>query len=149
MAQTWSITSWGSHKPNRDRVSRRTAVGAAPGLGRTMERRSDGATMRWSGLWKLNRFQYLHRTSKTEQNRAGQGRPRKTSQTKALAPFRILLLPSPPCPLQSSEKRSTEAEVYNLKLTSTCQLTNLRESVKEYEKEMVRRSRRQTEEASG
>lgn len=76
--------------------------------------------------------------TQNEQGRAGQGKENKLKNEASIPYPSSLPSPTPPplttARLQSSEKRSTEAEVYNLKLTSTCQLTNLRESVKKYEK---------------
>lgn len=74
--------------------------------------------------------------TQNDQGRAGQGKQAEERGIHSLSFFASF--PDSPllttARLQSSEKRSTEAEVYNLKLTSTCQLTNLRESVKKYEK---------------
>lgn len=83
--------------------------------------------------------------TQNDQGRAGQGKENKLKNEASIPYPSSLPSPTPPplttARLQSSEKRSTEAEVYNLKLTSTCQLTNLRESVKKYEKKWGKRKK--------
>lgn len=87
--------------------------------------------------------------TQNDQGRAGQGKENKLKNEASIPYPSSLPAPTPPAQpaarLQSSEKRSTEAEVYNLKLTSTCQLTNLRESVKKYEKKWRKGSEREKE----
>lgn len=82
--------------------------------------------------------------TQNDQGRAGQGKQAEERGIHSLSFFASFPDAHPPLTaarLQSSEKRSTEAEVYNLKLTSTCQLTNLRESVKKYEKKWGKRKK--------